>query len=238
MSEFADIDVNDVKGVESYRITPDSVRTYRKYAKSYRSFALLRNDISEESKSELEPWNEDDCIDLPCSDAILDEVMRDWILAVNQVVSKKGQKGRAACKKARGYLAHEFIIHNLPAFLRPKKDKGKVSSWPKFDAEWEKLQRTDDWIYDEPKEKVENTLEEDRKLMNRGIDMSCYSENSQQYALNLNLEQAGRDKTLSRLDFNRSELVHLKENGLNKPVFRTAVVVSKATQLGLQITGI
>ena len=74
--------------------------------------------------------------------------------------------------------------------------------------------------------------------MNRDVDMSCHYEVTQQYVLNLNIEQGARDKTLTRLDFNRSGIVHLTEFGESKPVFRTAVVVTKATQLGLQITGI
>jgi len=240
MSEFDSIDVNNVEGAGTSRLSVASIRTYRRYSKSYRSFCLLRNDVAPQVKQFLEMWDPDQSIDIPAdAKAILeDTLMKDWICALNKIAIQKKQKAKDAVHKARGYLAHEFVVHNLPPFLKPRIDKGKVSSWPNFDREWEKLQRTEEWKYAEPKRaKVANSLEEDRKIMNRGVDLSCYSATVQQYALNLNIEQGGRDGTLSRLDYNRSEFVELTENGFKKPVFRTAVVVSKATQLGLQITG-
>ena len=57
MSEFANIDVNDVQGADAYRISVASVRTYRKYTRSYREFCLLRNDVGDDVKRELETFH-------------------------------------------------------------------------------------------------------------------------------------------------------------------------------------
>ena len=54
MSKFANIDVNKVQGADAYRISVASIRTYRKFARSYPEFCLLRNDVGVDVKRELE----------------------------------------------------------------------------------------------------------------------------------------------------------------------------------------
>ena len=80
MSEFASIDVNNVEGANTTRLSAHSIRTYRRFARSFRSFCLLRNDIPFAVKQLLEDWDPSQGIDIPAdAKAALDDVvMKDY----------------------------------------------------------------------------------------------------------------------------------------------------------------
>lgn len=126
MSEFASIDVNNVEGAGTCRLSVASVRTYRKFSKSFRSFCLLRNDVTPEVKELLENWDPQQDIDIPenAKAALNDMIMRDWIGALNTIAIGKKQKAKDAVHKARGYLAHQFVIHNLRISFWSRMPKG------------------------------------------------------------------------------------------------------------------
>ena len=77
------------------------------------------------------------------------------------------------CQKT--YLSHSLVEYNLPPFNKPKEQKCDVSSYPKFDRQWEKLLRSPRWKWESAncKKKERLNLKQDRQVKKIETNMKC-----------------------------------------------------------------
>ena len=169
--------------------------TYTECGKTFQNYLKKKRKLNKKQKSKLKKYNPKKNL-VPPKELLTDAVMSEFMAYEFERKKAEKQNVYVHVRKLKGFLSYSLNKRQLPAFRR-RNDKSTVaSSFPATEETWEGMNRSDEFVYQQPKKKNIASISEDSKLRHRKIDMNKKHEILKQAIIRVNLDRSCRTETL------------------------------------------